>query len=375
MHNKTILITGVAGLLGSRLAEYIIEKKPGNTVIGIDDLSGGYESNIPQEVKFYKANTFDDTIKDIFELEQPDIVYHFAAYAAEGLSPFVRTFNYDNNLKSTAAIVNECIKHNVERLVFTSTMAVYGHGWEGKRPFEEVDPPQPIDPYGIAKYACEMDIQCAGVQHGLDWCILRPHNVYGRNQNIWDKYRNVLGIWMYQYMNDMPLTIFGDGYQRRAWSSIDDCLEPMWKAAFIPKASKEIINLGGTEFTTINEACRIVREVMAAPENSIKPKDLAGVGADIQRIKEIPVAYQEARHEVKNAYPTWRKSELILGFEHTTSLKDGLTDMWKWAQTQPNRERFIWENYELEKGIYSFWKNDKSNNTNLPKSEVSGYLS
>ena len=97
-------------------------------------------------------------------------------------------------------------------------------------------------------------------------------------------------------MNDMPLTIFGDGYQRRAWSSIDDCLEPMWKAAFIPKASKEIINLGGTEFTTINEACRIVREVMAAPENSIKPGVLAGVGADIQRIKEIPVAYQEARH-------------------------------------------------------------------------------
>jgi len=240
-------------------------------------------------------------------------------------------------------------------------MAVYGHGWEGKRPFEEVDPPQPIDPYGIAKYACEMDIQCAGVQHGLDWCILRPHNVYGRNQNIWDKYRNVLGIWMYQYMNDMPLTIFGDGSQRRAWSSIDDCLEPMWKAAFIPKASKEIINLGGIEFTTINEACRVVREVIG--------------GGDVNRIEEIPVAYEEARYEVKNAYPTWRKSELILGFEHTTSLKDGLTEMWKWAQTQPNRERFVWKNYELEKGIYSFWKNDKSNNTNLPKSEVSGYLS
>ncbi len=359
MHNKKILITGVAGLLGSRLAEYIIEKKPGNTVIGVDDLSGGYESNIPEQVKFYKANTFDDKIKDIFELEQPDIVYHFAAYAAEGLSPFVRTFNYDNNLKSTASIVNECIKHDVERLVFTSTMAVYGHGWEGKRPFEETHPPQPIDPYGIAKYACEMDIQCAGVQHGLDWCILRPHNVYGRNQNIWDKYRNVLGIWMYQYMNDKPLTIFGDGSQKRAWSSVDDCLEPIWKAGFIPKASKEIINLGGTEFTTINEACRIVREVIG--------------GGDIEKMPAI--AFEEARHEVKNAYPTWRKSEVILGFEHLTELEDGLKEMWAWAQTQPNRERFVWKNYELEKGIYSYWKNDKSNNTNLPKSEVSGYLS
>ena len=361
MHNKKILITGIAGLLGSRLAEYIIDKKPGNKVVGIDDLSGGYESNIPCGVKFYKANTFDDKIKDIFELEQPDIVYHFAAYAAEGLSPFIRTFNYDNNLKSTASIVNECIKHNVERLVFTSTMAVYGNGWQGKRPFEEIDPPRPIDPYGIAKYACEMDIQCAGEQHGLDWCILRPHNVYGRNQNIWDKYRNVLGIWMYQYMNNIPLTIFGDGSQRRAWSSIDDCLEPMWKAAFIPKASKEIINLGGPEFTTINEACRVVRNVIS--------------GGDKALIEKIEVVYEEARHEVKNAYPTWRKSELILGFEHTTSLEDGLTEMWKWAQTQPNRERFVWKKYELEKGIYNFWKNDKSNNTNLPQPEVSGYLS
>ena len=359
MQNKKILITGIGGLLGSRLAEYIIDKKPGNTVIGIDDLSGGYKSNVPKEAKFYQTNCFGDKIKEIFEVEKPDIVFHFAAYAAEGLSPFVRTYNYDNNLKSTASIVNECIKHNIERLVFTSTMAVYGHGWEGKRPFEETHPPQPIDPYGIAKYACEMDIQCAGVQHGLDWCILRPHNVYGRNQNIWDKYRNVLGIWMYQYMNDMPLTIFGDGNQRRAWSCIDDCLEPMWKAAFIPRASKEIINLGGIEFTTINEACRVVREVIG--------------GGDVKKMPAI--AYEEARHEVKNAYPTWRKSESILGFEHITSLKDGLAEMWEWAQSQPNRERFVWENYELEKGIYSFWKNDKSNNTNLPKSEVSGYLS
>ena len=135
----------------------------------------------------------------------------------------------------------------------------------------------------------------------------------------------------------------------------------MWKAAFSPKASKEIINLGGPEFTTINEACRVVRNVIG--------------GGDKALIEKIEIVYEEARHEVKNAYPTWRKSELILGFEHTTSLEDGLTEMWKWAQTQPNRERFVWKKYELEKGIYNFWKNDKSNNTNLPQPEVSGYLS
>ena len=357
--NKTVLITGVAGLLGSRLADWIIENKPEYTVVGIDDLSGGFKENVNPKVKFWQMNLIEHPIENIFEVHKIDYVFHFAAYAAEGLSPFIRTYNYDNNLKSTARIINECIKHDVKRLIFTSTLAVYGHGKGGL--FDENQQQSPIDPYGVAKYACEMDIQIANEQHGLDYCIIRPHNVYGIKQNIWDKYRNVLGIWMYQYMNDMPLTIFGDGSQRRAWSSIDDCLEPMWKAAFIPKASKEIINLGGIEFTTINEACRVVREVIG--------------GGDVNRIEEIPVAYEEARYEVKNAYPTWRKSELILGFEHTTSLKDGLTEMWKWAQTQPNRERFVWKNYELEKGIYSFWKNDKSNNTNLPKSEVSGYLS
>lgn len=362
--DKKILITGVAGLLGSRLAEYILDSKPGYTVVGLDDLSGGYETNIPEGVKFYKSDLNNKSLEDIFAVEKPDYVYHFAAYAAEGLSPFVRTFNYDNNLRSTAAIVNECIKHDVTRLVFTSTMAVYGHGWEGKRPFEEIDPPAPIDPYGIAKFACEMDIQCAGEQHGLDWCIIRPHNVYGRNQNIWDKYRNVLGIWMYQYMNGEPLTIFGDGEQKRAWSCIDDCLEPLWKASQIEEASKEIINLGGIEFTTINDACKVVREVIG--------------GGDVTRMEEIPVAYKEPRHEVKDAYPTWRKSEVILGFEHKTKLADGLKEMWEWAQTQPKRDRFVWERYELEKGMYSFWKtennkklvsNDKLSHTNLPKPE------
>ena len=189
MHN-TVLITGVAGLLGSRLADWIIENQPEVNVIGIDDLSGGYTENINPKVVFYNSNIIGDTIQDIFIEHQIDYVFHFAAYAAEGLSPFIRGYNYDNNLKVTALIVNECIKHQVKRLVFTSTLAVYGHGNGGI--FEETQTPKPIDPYGVAKYGCEMDIQIAGEQHGLDWCIIRPHNVYGIKQNIWDKYRNCL---------------------------------------------------------------------------------------------------------------------------------------------------------------------------------------
>lgn len=325
-----VLITGVAGLLGSRLADWIIENTT-HTVIGIDNLSGGYIENVNSDVVFYNKDIASD-ISDIFKEHQPDYVYHFAAYAAEGLSPFIRKYNYTNNLLATAEIVNNCIKYDVKRLVFTSTLAVYG---EGKVPFDELDLLEPIDPYGVAKYGCEMDIRIAGEQHGLDWCIIRPHNVYGVKQNIWDKYRNVLGIWMYQHLNGENLTIFGDGEQKRAFSYIDNCLEPMWNAAINENTSKEVINLGGIKEYSINEAADILIEVM-------------GSGNKV---------YLENRHEVKYSYPTYQKSIDLLDYKENVDLKEGLSNMWEWARRQPKRERFIWSEYELEKGIYSFWKN------------------
>jgi UDP-glucose 4-epimerase len=330
--NKTVLITGVAGLLGSRLADWIIKNKPDYKVIGIDDLSGGYKENVNPKVNFWQMDLVTHPIENCFQHHKPDYVFHFAAYAAEGLSPFIRSYNYDNNLKTTARIVNECIKHDVKRLVFTSSLAVYGHGYGGI--FNEVQIPKPIDPYGVAKYACEMDIQIAGEHHGLDWCIIRPHNVYGIKQNIWDKYRNVLGIWMYQHLNGQPMTIFGDGEQTRAFSFIDDSLEPLWNAAVRPEASKEIINLGGIEEVSIKDASTILRDVIGDGE----------------------VVHLEGRHEVKHSIPTYKKSIDLLGFEYKTTMKEGLSIMWEWAKKQPMRERFVWGQYELDKGIYSFWK-------------------
>jgi UDP-glucose 4-epimerase len=330
-----ILITGVAGLLGSRLSDYIIQNHQDVHIVGVDDMSGGYKENVNPKVELWEMNLVNGNIEECFERHQFDYVYHFAAYAAEGLSPFIRTYNYQNNLVVTSRIITQCIKHNVKRLIFTSTLAVYGHGYGGI--FDESQIPKPIDPYGVAKYGCEMDIQIAGEQHGLDWCIIRPHNVYGIKQNIWDKYRNVLGIWMYQHLNGQPMTIFGDGTQTRAFSFIDDSLEPLWKASFKPEASKQIINLGGIEEVSINEASKILREVIGEGE----------------------ILYLEGRHEVKHSIPTFQKSIDILDFNYKTSMKDGLTIMWDWAKKQPMRERFVWPFYELDKGIYSFWKTKK----------------
>lgn len=326
-----VIVTGVAGLIGSRLSTWILENVPNAEVIGVDDLSGGYLENVDPLVHFHKMDCGSDSFTSLVERTKPDYIFHLAAYAAEGLSPFIRKFNYQNNLLCTANIVNACINNNVKRLVFTSSMAVYG---EGSPPFSEGQPRLPIDPYGIAKASCEADIEIAGMQHGLDWCIIRPHNVYGRNQNIWDKYRNVLGIWMYQNLRGMPLTIYGDGNQTRAFSYIDDCLPSLWLAAIDLRASKQIINLGGTKEYTINEAADCLISVMGGGEK----------------------VHLEKRHEVAKAWSTWEKSVELLDYADITDLKTGLSKMWDWAKKQPDRGQFLWKNYEVSNGIYSYWR-------------------
>lgn len=326
-----ILITGVAGLLGSKFALWLLDNINDVTVIGIDNLSGGFMKNVDSRIIFYKEDLSTSNLDIIFNNHKPDLVYHFAAYAAEGLSPFIRKFNYTNNLISTVSIINQCIKYNVSRLIFTSSMSVYGNGYP---PFDETNSRNPIDPYGVAKYACEMDIEIAGQQHGLDWCIIRPHNVYGDNQNIWDSYRNVIGIWIYKKLNNLPISIYGDGTQQRAFTYIDDIMKPLYIAGTSAKTSKEIINLGGTTPYTINDVAMKLCEITG----------------------KYNIEYLPKRHEVHLAYTTWKKSVDLLDYHDITSLDQGLSKMWKWALCQDDIPRDVWDNYELDKDIYSFWE-------------------
>jgi UDP-glucose 4-epimerase len=330
-----ILITGVAGLIGSNLANYIIENKQNVKIIGIDNLSGGYENNINEKINFYKEDLLHfNKIEDIFKEHTFDYIIHFAAYAAEGLSPFIRKFNYNNNLLVTTNLVNLAIKYGTKRFIFTSSMATYGFGNNDNKAFTEDTSQIPIDPYGIAKLACEMDIKVAATQHNLEYCILRPHNVYGKNQNIWDRYRNVLGIWMYQILNNEDITIYGTGQQTRAFSYIDDMLEPIWKAIISDKSKNQEINLGGFYEIKLIDAANLLIKITG--KGNIK--------------------YLEGRHEVKHAYCSYQKSIELLDFNMKIQLEQGLKNMWEWAKTQPNRQRVKWDKYELDKGIYSFWK-------------------
>jgi UDP-glucose 4-epimerase len=332
---KKVLITGVAGLLGSHFSTYLLDK--GYEVIGIDNLSGGYEEYVDarliEEKNFYSFDLLDNpALEAVFEKHRPDFVYHFAAYAAEGLSPFIRNFNYKNNLLCSVNVINNCIKHDSKKIIFTSSMAVYGHGVP---PFTEDHLPNPADPYGVAKYAIEMDLQLAYEQFGLNYTILRPHNVIGTRQNIWDKYRNVIGIWIRESMANRPIVIFGDGKQKRAFSDIQYYMTPFEKLMEV--GNNQTFNIGADHEYELNEVAIIVQAI--AREFGHTPA----------------IEHAEERHEVKDAYCNHDKARKELDFEDKTNIEATIHEMFAWAIKQPVRETKYME-YEIEKNMYSFWK-------------------
>ena len=243
-----IFVTGCAGLLGSNYTRHLLAS--GHEVIGIDDLSGGYKAFVPKGEKFtfVKLNLEKrKKVAELFKEHQPDVLIHFAAYAAEGLSPFIRNFNYRNNLIVSANLINECITYGT-KIIFTSSMAVYG---DQSPPFTEDKRPQPVDPYGIAKYAVECDLKLAHEQFGLRYNIVRPHNVLGIYQNIWDRYRNVIGIFIRKALNGQPILVYGDGEQTRAFSDIKYYMEPFDK--LLTGHDSETFNIGADKYFTLNE--------------------------------------------------------------------------------------------------------------------------
>lgn len=327
-----VLITGIAGLLGANFSRYLLEK--GHHVVGIDDLSGGYEDSVPNEATFYKLDLTDSkSVNEIFNAEKPDYVFHFAAYAAEGLSPFIRNYNYTNNVLASSNVINSCVNHDVKKVIFTSSMAVYG---VGNPPFTEDQLPTPEDPYGIAKYAVEMDLKLAHEMFGLRYSIVRPHNVVGVYQNIWDRYRNVIGIWIRKAMNNEPLSIFGDGTQVRAFSDIKFYMEPFEK--LMTEHDGETFNIGADKYYTINEAADTVIDVARE------------LGINATKV------HLEKRNEVHTAYCDHSKAHKLLNFVDDTNLRETTLKMFKWALEQPNRPTKKM-NYEIEKNMYSFWKN------------------
>src|SRR6266853_1454834 len=228
----TSLVTGGAGFIGSHVAEHLVRMR--HRVVVLDDLSGGFKDNVPAATTFVHGSILDaELIDNLFREHKFDYVYHLAAYAAEGLSHFIKRFNYNNNLIGSVNLINASVNYGVRCFVFTSSIAVYGRN---QVPITEDMVPMPEDSYGIAKLAVERELKVTQEMFGLDYVIFRPHNVYGERQNIGDRYRNVVGIFMNQLMKGEAMTIFGDGEQQRAFTHINDVASVIADSVDVPAA-------------------------------------------------------------------------------------------------------------------------------------------
>lgn len=300
---KTVLITGVAGFLGSHLADALLAQ--GHRVIGVDNMIGGYIDNVPRGAEFHQVDCIDrDAMVRL--MRGSDIVYHCAATAYEGLSVFSPHIVTQNIFGITLSTVSAAIAVGVRRFVLCSSMARYGT--QENQPFTEDMSPKPQDPYGIAKYASELCLANLAQVHGMEYVIAVPHNIIGARQKYDDPYRNVAAIMINLMLQGRQPVIYGDGEQMRCFSFYQDVVNPLIKMGFENGAVGEIVNIGPDEEpVTINTLARLIAEE---------------IGFDLR-----PQYMPDRPQEVKVATCSADKARRLLGYKTSTTLRDGIKDM------------------------------------------------
>jgi UDP-glucose 4-epimerase len=327
-----MLVTGGAGFIGSHVVDELVSM--GKDVIVLDDLSGGFKDNLNEKAEFVNGDIRNDKlVAKLFKENEIEYVFHLAAYAAEGLSHFIKKYNYENNLMGSIHLINEAIKSKVKCFVFTSSIAVYG---KNQLPMTEETTPQPEDPYGISKYAIEQELEVSRKMFGLNYIVFRPHNVYGEKQNIGDKYRNVVGIFMNQIMQGKPISIFGDGSQTRAFSYVGDVAPIIAKSIFVDEAYNQVFNIGADDPYSVKELANVVVKHM---------KD----GDDHE------VNHHPERNEVMHAYSAHEKVKKVFNHETKYDLNEGVKRMAAWAKIVGARESKHFENIEITENLPESW--------------------
>ncbi|OGW92195.1 MAG: UDP-glucose 4-epimerase [Omnitrophica bacterium RIFCSPHIGHO2_02_FULL_63_14] len=331
---KAALVTGGAGFIGSHVATELVKR--GHCVVVLDDLSGGQRDNVPAGALFEEGSVLDSAnIEHLFKKHRFESVFHLAAYAAEGLSHFIKRFNYENNLVGSVNLINASVNHGVRCFVFTSSIAVYG---SSQMPATEDTLPRPEDSYGISKVAVEMELEATRRLFGLDYVVFRPHNVYGENQNIGDRYRNVVGIFMNQILQGKPMSIFGDGKQTRAFSYIADVAPHIAASVDVPAARNQVFNIGADTPCTLNDLAVAVAKAMGTAPR---------------------VVHLDERHEVKHAFSSHEKFASVFGRREAVLLEKGLARMAAWVKKAGARESRAFGALEIEKNLPLSWRSSK----------------
>ena len=316
-----IFITGVAGFLGSNLADFYLQKD--FKVTGCDNLVGGDLDNVDKKVNFYKSDCEDlDKMKEI--IKDVDVVIHAAAYAHEGLSNVSPNLICSNIVSGSTAVFSAAIQNKVKRIVFCSSMARYG---KIKQPFFEDDIPNPVDPYGISKLAAEKILINLCETHNVEYNIAVPHNIIGIKQKYDDPFRNVASIMINLMLQNRQPIIYGDGEQKRSFSDVEDCIYSIDKLATDPNIISEIVNIGPEDnFITINELFKKISNQL--------------------QFNQEPEYFKDRINEVKLANCSADKAKKILNYEKKISLDESLAKMINYIKVKGNK-KFKY-NYDLE---------------------------
>lgn len=302
-----LLITGVAGLVGSNLSNALSNKYE---VFGVDNLIGGYIDNVPTNIEFVKKNCTDITIEDLAGVSS---VIHCACTPHEGLSVFSPSLITQNTYGVSVDLLSKSISAGVKKFVYLSSMARYGS--QDKVPFTEEMLPRPQDPYGIAKYAFELTLKNLAETHGMEFVILVPHNIIGKGQKYNDPFRNVAGIMINRMLRGMQPIIYGDGMQMRSFSDIRDVINPLITSLESSVANGQIINVGPDDnFITINE--------------------LSSMIARLLNFNLDPVYIKARPSEVRMANCSANKAKMLLQYKPEITLEETLTDMINWVETR-----------------------------------------
>ena len=328
-----ILVTGVAGFLGSHLSQQLSEL--GHKVVGIDNMIGGYEDNIPKNVEFHNIDCCDfEKIKGVMKGVQ--IVYHCAATAHEGLSVFSPFEITKNNYLASVSIFSAAVNEKVKRIIFCSSMARYG---SQKYPFTEEMTPKPVDPYAISKVAAEQVLINLCELNKIEWVIAVPHNIIGPKQKYDDPFRNVVSIMINRMLQGKAPIIYGDGKQTRCFSYIDDCLSCMIPMLDKKNLNKQIINIGpDEEFVTINEVAELC--------------------ANITGVNLPPIYKKDRPQEVKHATCSANKARELLNYKTKVSLKEGIQKTFEYIKKRGVKPFEYHINLEIDNELTpDTWKN------------------
>jgi len=317
-----IFITGIAGFLGSNLAEYYLKKN--FKVSGCDNLVGGSLDNIDQnKINFFKANCEDfEMMKKI--TKNVDILCHAAAYAHEGLSSFSPVLISSNNVTGSVSVFTAAIVNKVKRIVYCSSMARYGNI---KIPFKEEDELKPVDPYGVSKVAAENILKILSKTHNIEYNIAVPHNIIGPKQKYDDPFRNVVSIMINLMLQKKSPIIYGDGTQKRTFSDIDDCIYCLDKLLTDPQIVSQTVNIGpDEEYISINQLYHLLSNKL---KFNLEPKYL-----------------EDRPNEVKEATCSADKARKVLGYKTSISLDESLNKIINYIKLKGPKD--FQYNYPLE---------------------------